>query len=125
MVLDEVFEMQQGYVLNFSDRTMMQFFDAEFSIDIDDDKYRRFGHSKAKRLRAFFYIENAFIVAKALRALWDYRDAIRGPFEENDENEKRLKKRFFEILAQVEADNELPSTDSNPRNLKRMRHSKK
>ena len=52
-ILDEVFEMEQGYVLNFSDRTMSQFFDYELSVDIDSEKYRRFGTSKAKRLRCF------------------------------------------------------------------------
>jgi len=68
-ILDEVFEMQQGYVLNFSDRTMSQFFDYELSVDIDAEKYCRSGTSKAKRVRCFLATENPAIVAKTLRSL--------------------------------------------------------
>lgn len=89
-ILDEVFEMEQGYVLNFSDRTMSQFFDYELSVDIDSEKYRRFGTSKAKRLRCFLATENSSTVAKTLRTLWDYRESIREPVDGSDEKEKRL-----------------------------------
>jgi hypothetical protein len=53
MLLDELFDMQSGYVLNFSDRTMREFFAFEFNIDIDDPVYQANGTSKAKRLRCF------------------------------------------------------------------------
>lgn len=40
ILLDDIFEMASGYVLNFSDRTMSQFFAEELNIDIDDARYR-------------------------------------------------------------------------------------
>ena len=90
-ILDEVFEMQQGYVLNFRDRTMSEIFDYELSVDIDSEKYRRFGTSKAKRVRCFLATENPAIVAKTLRSLWDYRDSIKEPIDEKDEGGRALK----------------------------------
>ena len=35
-LIDLLFEMEGGYVLDFSDRTMSQFFLGELEIDIDD-----------------------------------------------------------------------------------------
>ena len=111
-ILDEVFGMEQGYVLNFSDRTMSQFFDYELSVDIDSEKYRRFGTSKAKRLRCFLATENSSTVAKTLRTLWDYRESIREPFDASDEKEKQLRNRFFQLLNSVDGSNEVARTDA-------------
>ena len=36
MFLDDLFEMNGGYVLNFTDRTFAQFFAEELNLDIDD-----------------------------------------------------------------------------------------
>ena len=55
--IDAAFEAAQGYALNFSDRTMRQFFDDEFHIDIEEQKYFAGGSSKMNRLRTFFRIE--------------------------------------------------------------------
>lgn len=111
-ILDEVFGMEQGYVLNFSDRTMSQFFDYELSIDIDSEKYRRIGTSKAKRLRCFLVTENPSIVAKTLRALWNYRESIRESFNENDDKEQRLRARFFDLLNSIVGNSEVARTDA-------------
>jgi hypothetical protein len=46
-VFDDAFDMQSGYVLNFSDRTFSEFFDDEFGINIDDEKYRFNGSKPA------------------------------------------------------------------------------
>ena len=46
LFLDEFFEMGGGYVLNFSDRTMSQFFAEELNVDIDDPMYAVYGGSK-------------------------------------------------------------------------------
>ena len=92
---DEVFEMQSGYVLDFTDRTFAEFFGSELSINIDAQRYFQGGSSKAKRLRTFLLIEKEPVVARALCALWEYRDAIRGPFNEQDEKVRHQKNRFF------------------------------
>jgi hypothetical protein len=77
MVIDNVFEMGSGYVLNFSDRTFAQFFAEELNIDIDDPVYARNGTSKAKRLRCFLQTVDKPTAVRSLNALWEYREALR------------------------------------------------
>lgn len=77
LLLDKVFEMGGGYVLNFSDRTFAEFFADELNVDICDSVYARNGGSKGKRLRCFLQTADKQIVAKALRALWEYREVLR------------------------------------------------
>ena len=36
-ILEKIFQMEQGYVLDFSDRTMEAFFAEEFEIDVSED----------------------------------------------------------------------------------------
>jgi hypothetical protein len=74
-VFDDAFDMHSGYVLDFSDRTMAQFFEDEFGIEIYQDKYSVNGSSKAKHVRAFIEAEDEYTVAKAARALWRYRES--------------------------------------------------
>jgi len=77
MLIDDIFEMGAGYVLNFSDRTIAQFFAEELSIDFEDAAYRKNGTSKAKRLRCFLQTVDKPTVVRTLEALWEYREAIR------------------------------------------------
>jgi hypothetical protein len=77
MFLDDIFDMGSGYVLNFSDRTFAQFFAEELNIDIDASIYAKNGGSKAKRLRCFLQTVDKLIVVRTLKALWEYREALR------------------------------------------------
>ena len=77
MFLDQLFEMGGGYVLNFSDRTMSRFFAEELNVDIYDPVYAEHGGSKGKRLRCYLQKVEIPAVVKTLRALWEYREAIR------------------------------------------------
>jgi len=77
MVIDDLFDMGNGYVLNFSDRTFASFFAEELSIDIDDPVYAKNGTSKAKRLRCFLQTVDKPMVVRALNALWEYREVFR------------------------------------------------
>jgi hypothetical protein len=108
--------MQSGYVLDFSDRTFAEFFDSELSINIDTQKYFQGGSSKAKRLRTFLQIEKEPVVARALCALWEYRDAIRGPFNEQDEKIKHQKNRFFQIVQTIDGSIRPARPQSHPLN---------
>src|SRR3546814_3434812 len=72
-ILDDAFDMHSGYVLNFSDRTMAEFFEDEFGVDIYQEKYGFDGTSKAKPLRAFIETEDEYTVAKVARTLWQHR----------------------------------------------------
>ena len=93
LFLDELFEMRGGYVLNFSDRTMSRFFAEELNVDIDDPVYAEHGGSKGKRLRCFLQTVEIPVVVKTLKALWEYREAIRmgaGKAEEVENGQGRL-----------------------------------
>ena len=110
--LEEAFNTGQGagYVLDFSDRTFSIYFDEEFGIDIDDEKYKRDGTSKGKRLRSFIAIEPANIASRVLRSLWDHRAAIvarRGMEDDQD-----LSDRYFQIVHKIEGDLGTATTDA-------------
>jgi Restriction endonuclease len=76
--------MNGGYVLNFSDRTLTRFFADELNIDIDDLAYAKDGSSKAKRLRCFLQTVDKPTVVRTLNALWEYREAIRQRFGQEE-----------------------------------------
>lgn len=74
-VIDQLFEMGSGYVLDFSDRTFAEFFETELGVDIDDPRYYAEGNSKAKRLRYFLKVSDANTRIRVLSALWEHRKA--------------------------------------------------
>jgi hypothetical protein len=76
-LLDEIFEMGGGYVLDFSNRSFSEFFNEELGINIDNPAYDVNGISKAKRLHFYLRQTSTDNVIKVLLALWEYREAIR------------------------------------------------
>ncbi len=110
-VLDDAFDMHGGYVLDFSDRTIAEFFEEEFGIDFDDPRYRANGTSKAKRLRTFLSIEDAYQFCRVTRALWKYRDTLTR-YSENAAENKRIKDALFDLIGRVEGGGTVPRTDA-------------
>lgn len=100
-LVEDVFEMGSGYVLDFNDRTMSAFFAEELDVDIDDDAYREFGHSKAKRLRSFLNRVDLPTSSKALRSLWEYREAKRKS-REREEWVVNAEGRLFSLINRME-----------------------
>ena len=43
-IIDEAFQSDAGYCLNFSDKTFSKYFDDEFKIDINEARYRAGGN---------------------------------------------------------------------------------
>ena len=82
--VDDLLEMGGGYVLNFSDRTFTQFFADELNININNPIYAQTGSSKGKRLRCFFQTVDNPIAIHALKALWEYREALRQRTRQKD-----------------------------------------
>lgn len=111
MFLDDVFGMGGGYVLNFSDRTFSEFFREELQIDIDDPLYARNGGSKAKRLRCFLQTVDKPTVARALKALWAYREALQQRSGQTDDVQN-ARARFQSLINRLEGrpDNARPPT---------------
>ena len=76
-IIDELFKMNSGSVLDFNYSTFADFFRREVGIDIYDDAYAIHGRSKGKHLRAFLTIGQPRAIARALAALWEYRETDR------------------------------------------------
>lgn len=104
MLVDEVFASDKGpgYVLNFTDRTFSEFFRDELRINIDDQKYRLNGTSKGKRFRTFLQLESDVIAGKALRVLWEYREAIDGYSKTSNDVLKNQEERFFTLVHKLD-----------------------
>jgi hypothetical protein len=67
--LEKLFEMDRGYVLDFSDNSMRAFVHDAVKIDIYEDKYKLGSGSKANRLRAFWAAEENYLVGKLIASL--------------------------------------------------------
>jgi hypothetical protein len=100
-LLDEVFGMGGGYVLDFSDRTMREFFADELNVDIDHPTYSQEGRSKAKRLRCFLRTVDDSNAAKTLKALWQHRKFLNESRGSKPEG-SLLQGRFLQIIDRLE-----------------------
>lgn len=69
--LERLLGMGGGYVLNFSDRTFGDFFD-DYRVEIDAERYRMRGISKANRMRAFWELDGNHVVGRVIGGLIDY-----------------------------------------------------
>ncbi len=76
-LIDALFGMGSGYVLDFSDRTFAEFFASELGINIDNPRFSNEGTSKAKRLRFFLKTCDSQVRVRTLLALWEYRETKR------------------------------------------------
>lgn len=76
-LIDHLFGMGGGYVLDFVDRTFAEFFSEELGININDSRYSTEGTSKAKRLRYFLKSCTPQMRIRTLLALWEYRETVR------------------------------------------------
>ncbi len=74
-IIDRVFGMESGVVLNFTNRTFANFFHEEFGVEIYDDRWADQGNSKANRLRCYLLQADRRTALKTLDTLWEYREA--------------------------------------------------
>lgn len=100
-ILDDTLVMGAGYLLDFSDKTMREFFMNEFRLDLDQDVYRESGTSKARRFRTFLRLADGGQAAHVLRALWGYRDLWREKSNQEPEAET-VAQWYFAIIERLE-----------------------
>lgn len=100
MILDNLFAMGGGYVLNFSNKTFSEFFAGELNIDIDDQRYERDGTSKGKRLKCFLQTVDKGTVVRTLNALWEYREAMRLQFNQ-EETVQNAHGQFLQVIDRI------------------------
>lgn len=77
LILEKLFEMGGGYVLNFSNNSFQQFINKICKLDIYDSKYAVYGDSKAKRLRMFWQVESDKTVGILINEMLAYWKANR------------------------------------------------
>lgn len=102
LFLEQLFEFDSGYVLNFFNREYARFFAEEVNVDIDDSIWSRNGGSKGKRLRTFLQSADKPNVVRALKALWDYRKEMRERFG-HEETVKNAEGRLLALINELEA----------------------
>mgnify|MGYP003583744145 CR=1 FL=1 len=100
-LVDDLFEMGSGYVLDFSDRTMALYFAEELNVDIFDRAYQDLGTSKAKRLRCYLNKVDAATAIKTLTSLWEYREATRR-HRDREEWVPNAEGRFLSLLNRMQ-----------------------
>jgi uncharacterized protein (TIGR02391 family) len=71
-ILEKLFQMESGYVLNFSDRTMGEFFRDDLGVDIYSKKYEYGSGSKANRIRGFWLKADNKLVGRMIEKLIEY-----------------------------------------------------
>lgn len=100
--LERVLMMDEGYLLNFTDRTFNDFFYETLKIDPETEThlFNGRGTSKAKRLRSFLERAQPALAAKVLRSLWDSKEHTEfiDPTSEKDRNA------YFSVIARLEGD---------------------
>lgn len=99
-LIEDLFAMRGGFVLEFSNRTFADFFTDELGIDIYASEYEVRGTSKANRLRCFLRGADAPIAVRALLALWEYREVNRERAG-HPERIPRAKQRFDQLIERL------------------------
>ncbi len=71
-ILENLFQMGGGYVLNFSDRTIDEFFRDEIGIEIYSQRYDYASGSKANRIRGFWSNADDALIGRSILKLIEY-----------------------------------------------------
>lgn len=73
--LEKYLQMEGGYVLDFSNNSLQQFVNDNVHLDIYDNKYDKYGDSKARRIRAIWDVESDYLIGKLLKSFISYYKA--------------------------------------------------
>ncbi len=102
LILEKLFDMQGGYVLEFSNSKFQQFIYNTFKINIYSSKYSVHGDSKAKRLRTFWDLENDNTIGRLINELievWETDKVLKN--KSLSEAEKNLKDKAQNIAKRL------------------------
>lgn len=110
--LDAIFDMGGGFVLDFSNRTMGEFF-MELEIDISHEMFSKDGTSKARRLRCLLQNADHPTVIRVLEALWKHRQSIREE-RRTEEDVVNAEGRFLSLLESIRSPGHHATVVQNP-----------
>ena len=108
--LEKYLQMDCGHLLDFSHRTLADFFD-DYNIDINEGKYQVGTGSKANKMRGFWQSSDEITVGAVLLGMIDYNDEKQMSCYTNS-NYDDLRARCFGIAKKLQTG--LYSTQSNP-----------
>lgn len=98
--------------MDFSDRTMSEWFEETLDLDIFQERFQIEGQSKGKTLRGFVEVAEPRLVAQVLRELWSYRCGLVGYTEDDHEEEARLKAWLDQFSRELESASTLNLDDA-------------
>lgn len=110
-IFDRIFRSGSGYVLDFSDRTMGEWFEEACGLEIFQERFQRDGTSKGKTLRCFVEVAEPRLVARVMRELWAYRQ-LRGLVGSDPSAESRLASWFEQFITELESASSMPLEDA-------------
>lgn len=109
---DRIFKSSGGWVLDFSDRTMAEWFDEHFGLTIFQPRFQIDGASKGKSLRGFVEVAEPRLVASVLRSLWANRSSQSELRETDPADEDRLKLWLDQFTAELDQLSALPLNEA-------------
>lgn len=119
-VLETLFQMSGGYVLNFSDRTMGEFFRDDLGVNIYAAKYNCGSGSKANRIRGLLLKADDELVGRSILKLIEYIQSqiVLGSLREEDFPASRMEmaRRVAERLLGNEVQEEVTKSEATFRN---------
>ena len=97
-VLEKLFQMNGGGVLDFTHRTFGEFFQDNFDVDIHSDIYNYASGSKANLMRGFWNVADDLLVSKVILELMNYiENQILLDFLKEEDFPVKLKQKASEI----------------------------
>lgn len=111
---DRIFHSGGGFVLDFSDRTMKEWFEERFDIMIYQERFWEGQPSKSKgnTLRGFVAVAEPRLVARVLIALWAYRCGLDEYQEKDADEEVRLHNWLIQFTQELEASSNVNLDDA-------------
>ena len=100
---DRIFQSGGGDVLDFSIRSMSEWFEEACGLQIFQPRFQVEGTSKGKTLRGFVAVAEPRLVARVLRALWAYRSSMKDFPEKDRTEEARLATWFEQFVSELDA----------------------
>lgn len=93
-ILEKLFQMNGGSVLNFTNRSFAEFFRDDLKIDIYYNKYNYLSGSKANRLRGFWLLNGDELIGRSIEKLIEYiqNQISIGNLEKKDFSEDLIKR---------------------------------
>ena len=111
-IFDRIFHSGSGYVLDFSDRAMSEWFEEVCGLQIFQPRFQLEGTSKGKTLRCFVAVAEPRLVARVLRLLWIYRYSLSVYVDKDPAEEARLTAWFEQFMVELDSASSMPIEDA-------------